>query len=238
MNIFDIGILLFLAVFIIAGAKQGLIKEAISLVGTILVFVIALWLKEPLGNLLCKYLPFFNFSGNLEGLVSVNILIYQLLAFIIILSVLLSIFGIIMKASSLIQKIINATIILKLPSAIAGSIVGLIEGYLFTFIILLMLILPLKNIDVFNDSKLVNFIIYKTPVISEKSKNIPNSISEIYEVADKAINKKIDTNEANLEIIDTMIKYKVTSAHTVEQLVVLDKLKSVKGINKVLKKYK
>lgn len=238
MNIFDIGILLFLAIFIVAGAKQGLIKSAISLVGTILVFVIALWLKEPFGNLLCKYLPFFNFSGNLEGLVSVNILIYQLLAFIIILSVLLSVFGIIMKASSLIQKIINATIILKLPSAIAGSVIGLIEGYVFTFIILLMLILPLKNIDAFNDSKLANIIIYKTPVISEKSKNIPNSISEIYEVADKAINKKIDTNEANLEIIDTMIKYKVTSAHTVEQLVVLDKLKSVKGINKVLKKYK
>ena len=34
-----------------------------------------------------------------------------------------------------------------------------------------------------------------------------------------------------------MIKYDVTSVHTVEQLVVLDKLKSVKGVDKVINKY-
>ena len=70
MNIFDIGIILFIIMSMIVCAKKGLIKSAVSLVGIILVFIIALTFKEQLGNFLCKYLPFFNFSGNLEGLVS------------------------------------------------------------------------------------------------------------------------------------------------------------------------
>lgn len=238
MNIFDIGIILFIIMFAITGLKQGLIKSTVSLVGMILVFVIAFYLKGPFGSLLCKYLPFFNFSGNLEGLVSINILIYQLLAFIIIISVLLSIYAILTGLSKFIQKLINATIILKLPSAIGGFVIGLIEGYLFTFIILLLLVLPLKNFDLFSKSSLVNTILYKTPIISSSSSNITTSIEDIYNVADKSINKKISTNEANLEIIDTMIKYNITSAHTVEQLIVLDKLDSISGLDKVINKYK
>lgn len=238
MNIFDIGIILFIIMFAVVGAKQGLIKSAVSLIGIILVFIIAFYFKEPFGNLLCKYLPFFKFSGNLEGLVSINILIYQLLAFIIIIAVLLSIYGLLTGISKFIQKIVNATIILKLPSAIGGFIIGLIEGYLFAFIILLLLVLPFKNFDLFSNSSLVNTIIYKTPIISNSSSNITNSIEDIYVVADKVVNKKVSTNEANLEIIDTMIKYDITSAHTVEQLMVLDKLDSISGLDKVINKYK
>ena len=52
------------------------------------------------------------------------------------------------------------------------------------------------------------------------------------------INKKISTNQANLEIIDIMIKYDITTAHTVEQLVILDKLNGVKGIDTIINKYK
>lgn len=238
MNVFDIGIILFIAIFAIAGAKQGLIKSAISLVGIIAVFLIAFYLKNPFGNFLCKYFPFFKFTGELEGLVSINILIYQLLAFIIILVLLLSVYGILTSVSGLIQKLVNATIILKLPSAIGGFIVGIIEGYLFAFLILLFLVLPFQNFNMFTDSSLVNTVVYKTPILSSTTSNVTNSIKDIYEVSDKVVNKKISTNEANLEIIDTMIKYDITTAHTVEQLVILDKLDGVTGIDKIIAKYK
>ena len=238
MNVFDIGIMLFIAIFAIAGAKQGLIKSAISLVGIIAVFLIAFYLKNPFGNFLCKYFPFFKFTGELEGLVSINILIYQLLAFIIILVLLLSVYGILTSVSGLIQKLVNATIILKLPSAIGGFIVGIIEGYLFAFLILLFLVLPFQNFKMFTDRSLVNTVVYKTPILSSTTSNVTNSIKDIYEVSDKVVNKKISTNEANLEIIDTMIKYDITTAHTVEQLVILDKLDGVTGIDKIIAKYK
>ena len=221
MNVFDIGIILFIAIFAIAGAKQGLIKSAISLVGIIAVFLIAFYLKNPFGNFLCKYLPFFKFTGELEGLV-----------------LLLSIYGILTSVSGLIQKLVNATIILKLPSAIGGFIVGILEGYLFVFLILLFLVLPFQNFKMFTDSSLVNTVVYKTPILSSTTSNVTNSIKDIYEVSDKVVNKKISTNEANLEIIDTMIKYDITTAHTVEQLVILDKLDGVIGVDKIIAKYK
>ena len=90
----------------------------------------------------------------------------------------------------------------------------------------------------FTDSSLVNTVVYKTPILSSTTSNVTNSIKDIYEVSDKVVNKKISTNEANLEIIDTMIKYDITTAHTVEQLVILDKLDGVTGIDKIIAKYK
>lgn len=236
--VFDIGIVLFIAIFAIAGAKQGVIKGAVSLVGIIIVFLVAFQLKDQFGNFLCKYFPFFTFKGELEGLVSINILIYQLLAFIIIIVLLLSVYGILTTVSGLLQKLVNATIILKLPSAIGGFIIGVLEGYLFAFLILLFLILPFQNFKMYKNSYLVNTIVYKSPILSSSTSNVTNSITDIYTVADKVVNKKISTNDANLQIIDTMIKYDITTAHTVEQLVILDKLEGVKGIDKVIAKYK
>ena len=69
MSIIDIGIILFILCFILIGAKQGLIKTGVSLVALVIIFVISYVFKEHIGNFLCKYLPFFNFSGNIKGLV-------------------------------------------------------------------------------------------------------------------------------------------------------------------------
>lgn len=237
MNIIDIGIILILIIFIIAGWKNGVIKEAVSLVGLILIFVIAYTFKEELGNFMCKYLPFFEFSGSIKGLVSINILIYQLIAFLIIFSVLYAIYQIALKISGVLQKLVNFTIILALPSKIAGAVIGLIQGYLIIFAILLLALIPLNNHTVFQESKLTEIVIYKTPLISTYTKDISNTITEIYTLADKVANEDISINQANLEIIDTMIKYDVVSKKTVQQLQILDKLKTVKGLDKVLKKY-
>lgn len=237
MNIIDIGIVLVLIMFAIAGWKKGVIKETVSVVGLIVVFIIAYTFKEQLGNILCKYLPFFNFSGNIEGLVSLNILLYQLIAFIIIFSVLYAIYQIILKLSGVLQKLVNLTIILALPSKLGGLLVGLLEGYLIIFAILMFAIVPLKNVPLIADSEMINTIVHKTPLLSSYTKDISNTILDVYELADAVTSEEITTNEANLEIIDTMIKYDVVSKKTVEQLEVLDKLKQVKGLDSVLRKY-
>lgn len=237
MNIIDIAIILVLIMFAIVGWKNGVIKETVSFVGLILIFIIAYTFKEQLGNILCKYLPFFSFSGSIEGLVSLNILIYQLIAFIIILSVLYAIYQIILKLSGVLQKLVNFTIILALPSKIGGFVVGLLEGYLMIFAVLMLAVVPLKNVDLIANSEMISTIIHKTPLISLYTKDISNTISEVYNLADAVANEEITINEANLKMIDTMIKYDVVSKKTVEQLQVLDKLKQVKGLDSVLNKY-
>lgn len=237
MSIIDIGIILFILCFILIGAKQGLIKTTVSLVALIIVFVISYVFKEHIGNFLCKYLPFFNFSGNIKGLVSLNILIYQLAGFFIILAVLMGVYTIIMTLTGWIQKLVNMTILLKLPSSIGGGIIGLIEGYLVSFLILLIAMIPMQTMTIFKESKLADFILNKTPIVSESTSDLTKSATEIYNLVDQVTNKKIDINEANLKSIDIMIRYKVITPHTVEQLIVLDKLEDVVGLEHVLNRY-
>lgn len=237
MSIIDIGIILFILCFILIGAKQGLIKTGVSLVVLVIIFVISYVFKEHIGNFLCKYLPFFNFSGNIKGLVSLNILIYQLAGFFIILGVLMGVYTIIMTLTGWIQKLVNMTILLKLPSSIGGGIIGLIEGYLVTFLILLIAMIPMQTMTLLKESKLADFILNKTPIVSESTSDLTKSESEIYSLVDQVTNKKIDINEANLKSIDIMIRYKVITPHTVEQLIVLDKLEDVVGLDHVLNRY-
>ena len=63
------------------------------------------------------------------------------------------------------------------------------------------------------------------------------STDEIYNLVIKVDKKKITINEANLKIVDLMLKHKVVSKKTIEQLIVLDKLDEIKNLDKVLKKY-
>ena len=237
MSIIDIGIILFILCFILIGAKQGLIKTGVSLVALVIIFVISYVFKEHIGNFLCKYLPFFNFSGNIKGLVSLNILIYQLAGFLIILAVLMGVYTIIMTLTGWIQKLVNMTILLKLPSSIGGGIIGLIEGYLVPFFRLFIAMIPMQTITLLKESKLADFILNKTPIVSESTSDLTKSASEIYSLVDQVTNKKIDINEANLKSIDIMIRYKVITPHTVEQLIVLDKLEDVVGLDHVLNRY-
>lgn len=237
MNVLDIGIILILIMCAITGFKKGVIKEAVSFAGLIIVFIIAFIFKESLGNFLCKYLPFFSFGGTLKGMVAINILIYQLIAFIIIYSILSSIYVTVLKLSGVLQKIVNLTIIFALPSKIAGSIISILEGYLIIFIVLLVLMIPLKDNILIKNSVLANKIVHNTPVLSNATGSITNSINEIYTLGDQVANEEITTNQANLKTIEIMLKHKVVTPKTVEQLIVLDKLKTVKGIDKIIIKY-
>ena len=237
MNIFDVAIVLIILMFGIMGFKKGVIKEAVSLVGIILVFVIAFLFKGYIGDILCKYLPFFNFSGNLKGIVVLNILVYQLIGFFLIYSILFFVYMLALKMSGAIQKFINMTIILSLPSKLGGLILALIEGYIIVFIVSLTLYIPFSGNDAFNESKVVNMIIYNTPILSNSSNNLTKSIDEIYNLGTKIEKKEISRNDANLESLDIMLKHDIVNKKTVEQLIVLDKLKNVHDTDKVLNKY-
>ncbi|MBQ9019129.1 MAG: CvpA family protein [Bacilli bacterium] len=233
LNIFDIGIILILISFIIAGWKNGVVKEASSFLGIIVVFVLSYSLKGIVGNFLCSILPFFKFNG----LVTMNILLYHIIAFILLFLILLSLYKLLLKISNGLQKIINYTIILLIPSKVLGAIISLIEGWIITFIILVILIMPLGNERMFNNSKLVNIVLYKTPVLSNMTKSYTNSINEIYDLTSKIKEKEISTEEANKKTLNIMLKYKVVNKNTIKKLIKLNKLNEIKDINDVLDKH-
>ena len=240
INILDVAIILILimsAIVGIVGFKRGAIKEIVSLVGIIIVFIVAFSLKGVLGNVLCKWLPFFNFAGNLEGVTVLNILLYQLIAFLIIYSLLFSIYMIVMKISGVVQKIIHMTVILWLPSKLIGAVVAFVTGYVMVFVVLLALLIPLKDTDIFRESRFANYIVYDTPILADSADNISSSINEVYTLGEELSKGDISKNEANLETMDILLKYKIVSPETARQLIVLDKLDGISGLDSVIKRY-
>ena len=237
LNIFDVGIILLLIMFLIVGFKNGVIREAFALIGIIAVFILSFVFKGLLGNLMCIILPFFKLSGVIEGFSVINILIYQIIAFMLVFAILLTIYEIFLKISKFIQKLVNLTIILILPSKLLGAVVSLIKGVIVLFAVFIVLMIPLKNSELFTGSTMVNQILYKTPILSQSSNNYINTVEEIYNLAEKVSNKKISTNAANLELLDMMLKHKVVNKSTVESLVKLHKLDDVNNIETVLQKY-
>lgn len=224
LNIFDIGLILVLISFIIVGAHRGVIKELVSLVGLIVIFILSWQLKGIIGNILCIFLPFFEFKGSIAGISSLNIMLYQLIAFLIVFGLLLGIYVFTLKLSRLVQKIVNATIILVIPSKILGALVSFIKGYLIVFIISVILIIPFANVEMFRDSTIINIVLYKTPLLSKYTSTFTKPISDIVELSNSVKDNKITSNEANEKAIDIMLEYNVVDQNTVDKLDDLGKI--------------
>ena len=88
MNILDIGIIIFILFGAVLGLKRGFTKELVEAIGFIVVIVLAYFLKNPLSVLMYEFLPFFSF-GLLKNVEIFNILIYEVIAFLICLCALL-----------------------------------------------------------------------------------------------------------------------------------------------------
>ena len=143
-----------------------------------------------------------------------------------------------MKLLKQIEKIVRLTIVLWLPSKLLGGLVSFIKGYILLFVIFVLLLIPFggENYPIINESKFLNHIVYKSPLLSNATSNFTNSIREAYELGVMVSNKEITTNEADLKNLDFMLKYGVVDRKTVEKLKDMGKL-NINNIDSVLSNY-
>ncbi len=236
MNIIDIAIVLLILMFGIIGAKRGILKQLVMTLGTLLIFFLSFRLREPLASFFCNVLPFFQFGGSIEGVEVLNILLYQLLAFLLVFGILSFLLGILIHVTGIIEKVLKFTIILGIPSKILGFIVGLIEGYIVLFIALFFLRQPSFMTDLFVDSRLSDRILNSTPVLSTTVGNINDTVNDVYDLI-KTFDDENDKTTLNQEVLDTMLKYKITSKEQVEKLIEKGKLKQKEGLSVILDRY-
>ncbi len=236
MNIVDIVIIIFVLLGAVVGWKQGFTKSVVNCVGYIVVIVVAFLLKNPIGDFMMMYLPFFDFWGLVKGLSVLNIALYQTLAFLLVFSILMILLKFLMVATKVFETLLKFTVILGLPSKILGAILGLIKNYVIVFMVLYLLSLPMiSGVSFLNDSKFVKPILEKTPVLSIFADKTVSVANEFAAIKDKY--EESDTNEFNLETLDLFLKYDVITPETARKLVEKDKL-HIKNINAVLDKYK
>ena len=235
MNIIDIIIILFILSFGIIGLKRGFIKQIVMFVGLALVVVLAFSLKNNVAIFMYEKLPFFKFGGIFKGITVLNILLYEVIAFLTVLFILSIILKLLTFFSGVIEKILNFTIILGIPSKILGLVLGLIEGYLLAFLILFCLSLPIFSIKAVPESKWAPLILTKTPYVSNHIEDTYQAFEEIYTIKD-TYNEE-DTQTFNAAVLDILLKHKIVAVKSVEKLVSSGKLK-IAGVNLILEKYR
>lgn len=234
MNVIDIIVILLIILSGYAGFKDGVLKSLVKFVGTIVVYVIAFMLKDEVGIILCKIFPFFEF----DGLVTLNILVYQLIAFVLIASVLFGVYNLVMKLTGVLQKIVDISIILTIPSKVLGFIVGMLEGYIIMFIVVVILSVPLGDTDIFKNAKLTDKMINNSPILTESLGGIIDSLTDVFVITSKIENNGIDRNsQINLDIMDTFLKYDVITKEDALDLIKMKKLESVTGIESFVENY-
>lgn len=230
MNIIDAVIIIVLIVGFLAGFRRGAVKQAVTLIGIILVIVGAYYLKNPIALFCYKTFPFIDFKI-FNSLSVINILFYEVISFIIAVSILTLVLRIILKISGIVEKIFKATIILGFISKIIGGILGVIEGYIIAFILLFFFNQPFINVTGINDSKFGTYIIKNTPVLTNAVKGSIEVIEDIY-------NMKDDYNKSGFEkkAIEKFLKYEVISAESLKTLKQKNKI-DFNGIEELIIKY-
>lgn len=217
INLIDAIILLIILLGGVIGFKEGVIKKLTSVIGLIIVVILSFTLKNYLSVFFYENLPFFDLWGVFKGIQVLNILFYELLAFVIIASVLTIVYRLILGLTGIIEKVLKATVILSIPSKILGFFVGLIENYIWVYLFLFILTLPVINIKQIYDSKTAVFIMEKTPILSKYTDKTIDIYNDLYDIID---NNGEKTNEqVNEEAMDLMLKYEIITKESAKKLI-------------------
>lgn len=235
MNLIDVIVILLILAGAVIGYKNGFTKQLISFVGFIVVVILSYLFKNYISELLYQYLPFFEFGGVLKGVTVLNILLYEVIAFLIVFSLLMVVFKVVLFVSKIFENILKFTIILGIPSKLLGAVIGMVEYYIIAFIALYVLTLPVFAIEGMESSKFKNSILKNTPVLSHYTKDSQKVFEEFADLKDK-YEVEENVNEFNLEALDVFLKYKVITVESVSQLVENEKL-NIQNIDIVLSKY-
>lgn len=217
MNIIDVIVILMILCAGVVGFKRGFFKELVMTVGLLIVYILAFKFKDPLANWMSLNLPFFNFGGVLEGATSLNIIVYQFIAFALVFSVLMIIFKVVLAITNVFEKILKYTIILGIPSKILGFIIGAIEGYIVMFIFVFIMSQPFIPVDLVYNSKLAKPILNSSPVLSNVVSDTNKAIGDIYTLEKNFAGSK-DVNYFNNEVINILLKYDIVTNEYISKL--------------------
>ena len=223
MNIVDVIIVLFVLFGGVVGLKKGFTRQLVDTVGIIAVVVISFLFKGYVSHFLYKFMPFFNFTNRFAGITTMNILLYEIISFVLLFTVLFTILAILKKTTTFFEKLLNATFILGIPSKILGFVIGAINNFVISFIVLFVLTLPVLGVTLVTESNLANKILNSTPLLS----NVCNDTVKVFNAMSELVEQyKINPNRAELnqETLLLLIDCDIIDKGTANELIKKGKL--------------
>ncbi len=233
MHIVDIAIIGILILAAIMGVRNGFTRQLVRTLGLILVLFLAFNFKDVLSELMYRNLPFFSYFGLIKGIEIFNILIYEMLAFLIIIFGLFILLRLLLMAANVFEIIMNFTLVFGFFSKILGAFVGIIQYFFLIFIALYILTLPVFNNDWLENSKFSDKILTKTPYLSNWTGDSYAVLREFKLLKDEY---QDDQNKFSLEALDVFLKYNVISIESARYLVESGKIE-LDQVETVLRKY-
>lgn len=215
--IVDFLLIVFLIAGIVGGYKKGFLESTIRLIGNIVTFLGAYLLKGPLSIYLYTNLPFFDLGGFFEGLSVLNVIIYELIAFVILWVLFSVILGILFKVFKLEKLLMTIVAKLRLPNKILGGIFGFLEMYLFVyfFVLIAMFFANFNNYDM--DNRLAGYV-FRTPFLNETFAPTYSALEDIVELTIKYDNNN-DTVSLNTEALGILSEYGLISEEDINILI-------------------
>ena len=224
MNIVDLLIIVIIIFGALIGFKHGVFRQLISALGFILSVVFAFLFKNILSTFLYEHLPFFKFGGLFKGVSVLNILLYELIAFLIVLGIFLLIFKILKIVTNILETVLKLTIVLGIPSKLLGIVVGALQYFVIVFILLYILSLPVFQLSILEGSKFKDGILTHTPILSSFVKKSVDIFDEFSELTEKYKTEE-NSDKFNEEALDLFLKYKLISVKSVKKLISDNKIK-------------
>lgn len=107
--------------------------------GFIGAFIGAYMLKSPLSVFMYTHLPFFKFEGLFKGVASLNIIVYEVMAFLITFIVLRIAIKVVARLLGLVERLLSFIFFIGVPSKILGALVGFVKSIIVLYFLLLFL---------------------------------------------------------------------------------------------------
>ncbi len=224
MSIYDGLVILILVFGLFLGYQRGFVKQAVDFVVLLITMIIA----SPLSKLLCKLLypvlPFFNFSGDAKGLKAINLIVWRLIIYFLLIAIILLIVRRIFIKLKWAAKIRDAIVDANFVSKILGIIMSVPLTIIVLYNVLIIVNVPLINFSLKDESALSKFVLEKTLIVSSENKDL--YLSSNY--ARKQVFSKANTDEnfenINAKIANNMVKNNLTTDEMLEELEDKDKL--------------
>lgn len=217
MSIVDIIIILAIILGAIVGFKNGVIKTGTRFIGLFIVIIISFILKDKLMVLMYENLPFFDFFGIIKGIDAINILFYQLVSFLVIFAALMFVLRVLIVITGMVEWLLKMTIFLSIPSKILGLFLGALEYYVYLFIALYILNMPVFGLTLVSDSSMGTFILENTPILSELVDDTVKAYSDVWNVVKNR--GDLSNKEINTYVLATLLDNKLISIESARKLV-------------------
>ncbi len=215
--IVNVILLVLLAAGIYSGYKKGFLESSVRFIGIDIAIIGAYMFKNPISVFLYTHLPFFEMNGVFKGISILNVIVYELIAFILLFVLIMLVIKIVCKLTGLVDRLLSFILLFGLPNKILGAIVGFVE----TIIILFFVSFGVKFACNFNNINLPESLmddIVNMPVLKNTFGDTLSSLDEITSLAKKYEDQQ-DKDEFSREAVDILLKYDIITEENLQILI-------------------